>query len=234
MKVFSFGDEDVPQEIIDDFQKLEDIPIEFLKPIVQASMKLLTGETSLDSVEALTEALKPLSEKSKISLKTLTNLVRTFTVFFRNGIRRNVNLQQILEDLQALQLTSEDKRTFIITLWKKYFVSMTRSIMSQTLTLNPLVDMDWRFGVTVSSSEVNECGNTFLQMKLKIQEGQQNAERLVKKETLLNSNSVKEESSSSSSSFDSIKKDYMIELDLAQFYDLLHQLEKSKSILDMY
>ncbi|XP_014671095.1 PREDICTED: COMM domain-containing protein 7-like [Priapulus caudatus] len=41
----------------------------------------------------------------------------------------------------------------------------------QGLVINQLVDMEWKFGVTASSSERNKAGNTFLQMKLVINKG---------------------------------------------------------------
>ncbi len=38
--------------------------------------------------------------------------------------------------------------------------------MDQSLLVNRVVDMDWRFGVTAASSELAQAGSTFLQLKL--------------------------------------------------------------------
>ena len=77
--------------------------------------------------------------------------------------------------------------------------------MKSTLSVNHLKDLDWRFGVTAASSEVNEVGVTFIQLCL----------------TLDKEGKDKEE------------KTY-VELSLKQFYDLLHQLEKAKTSMDYY
>ena len=43
--------------------------------------------------------------------------------------------------------------------------------MGQTLSVNQLVDMEWRFGVTASSNEVQRVGSSFLQLRLLINKG---------------------------------------------------------------
>lgn len=36
-----------------------------------------------------------------------------------------------------------------------------------TLTVNQLEDIDWRFGLVAASKSMDQVGNTFLQMKIK-------------------------------------------------------------------
>uniref|UniRef100_A0AAY4D1G8 Nucleolar protein 4-like b n=1 Tax=Denticeps clupeoides TaxID=299321 RepID=A0AAY4D1G8_9TELE len=43
--------------------------------------------------------------------------------------------------------------------------------IGQTLMVNQLVDMEWKFGVTVGTSEIQKLGNIFLQLKLVIRKG---------------------------------------------------------------
>uniref|UniRef100_A0A8C2KW30 COMM domain containing 7 n=2 Tax=Cyprinus carpio TaxID=7962 RepID=A0A8C2KW30_CYPCA len=43
--------------------------------------------------------------------------------------------------------------------------------VGQTLMVNQLVDMEWKFGVTVGTSELQKTGNIFLQLKLVIRKG---------------------------------------------------------------
>lgn len=38
--------------------------------------------------------------------------------------------------------------------------------LAELVTVNQLVDLEWKFGVTSSSSEMWRVGNTFLQLKL--------------------------------------------------------------------
>lgn len=53
---------------------------------------------------------------------------------------------------------------------------ISRSAVGQTLSVNQLVDMEWRFGVTASSNEAQRVGSSFLQLKLLINKGNANEE----------------------------------------------------------
>ena len=67
--------------------------------------------------------------------------------------------------------------------------------------------MDWKFGVTASSDDVESVGSTFLQLKLVIKKGAEGSAG-VAKETV-----------------------YM-ELTLPQFYSFLAEMEKAKSVVE--
>uniref|UniRef100_A0AAX7VVL0 Nucleolar protein 4-like b n=1 Tax=Astatotilapia calliptera TaxID=8154 RepID=A0AAX7VVL0_ASTCA len=49
--------------------------------------------------------------------------------------------------------------------------SLTRLAVRQTLMVNQLVDMEWKFGVTVGTSEIQKLGTVFLQLKLVVRKG---------------------------------------------------------------
>lgn len=106
-----------------------------------------------------------------------------------------------IQDLISETSLSDEKKNFILNVWKKYYVQLSRGVIhQQTLQVNPLIDMDWRFGVSIGSSELNQVGNTFLQLKFI---------------------TANEESKH-------------IELDLNQFYQFLHEMEKAKVLLDTF
>ena len=48
---------------------------------------------------------------------------------------------------------------------------MSRVAAGQSLTVNQLVDMEWKFGVTAADSDMKKVGNTFLQLKLVLDKG---------------------------------------------------------------
>ncbi len=50
-------------------------------------------------------------------------------------------------------------------------MSLSRLAAGQSLTVNQLVDMEWRFGVTAADSDIKKVGNTFLQLKLVLDKG---------------------------------------------------------------
>uniref|UniRef100_A0A670Z577 COMM domain containing 7 n=1 Tax=Pseudonaja textilis TaxID=8673 RepID=A0A670Z577_PSETE len=55
--------------------------------------------------------------------------------------------------------------------WKENYPALSRLAVGQTLTVNQLIDMEWKFGVTAGSSELEKVGSIFLQLKLVIKKG---------------------------------------------------------------
>jgi hypothetical protein len=162
--------DDLPQEFLSDIQLAQNIPLEVFKQIVQASRQILTGETELTTVELLVEALSPLAEKAEISAIKLSNVVRSLAILLQGAIKRNLKIETLMEDCDSLGL-DENRVKYVGGTFKKYFVAISRGVLSQTLSVNPLKDLDWRFGVTASSSEVKEVGRTYLQLKLTLDRG---------------------------------------------------------------
>ena len=80
-------------------------------------------------------------------------------------------------------------------------------MLASTLQVHNLVDMEWKFGVTSATDEMERVGTTFLQIKFVIAKGDD------------------EENSETESIY--------MELSLQQFYELLGQLEKVKSLTDL-
>ena len=59
-----------------------------------------------------------------------------------------------------------EKSEQIAQLWRVHFVMLSRNMVDQSLVVNKVVDMEWRFGVSAASSELAQVGKTFLQLKL--------------------------------------------------------------------
>jgi hypothetical protein len=87
------------------------------KELILASVKLLSGETELKSLDELHEALKPISEKCSNSVEELSNVVRSLTIFFQGCTRRNLMLDSLMKDLKQLFLKANKDLTpsFVIT-----------------------------------------------------------------------------------------------------------------------
>lgn len=87
--------------------------------------------------------------------------------------------------------------------WSNNSSTIANVLLTRTIANNKLLDMDWSFGVTASSDDCNQLGKTFLQMKVKVDTG------------------------------DDGIKDLFFEMSLEQFYSFLAQAEKCKSFLDV-
>lgn len=66
---------------------------------------------------------------------------------------------------------NENYAKIISDTWNEQKASIGTTALANTLKVNQLVDMQWRFGVTASSSEQTNIRETFLQMKLTLDMG---------------------------------------------------------------
>eukprot|EP00072_Mus_musculus_P033292 XP_006500543.1 PREDICTED: COMM domain-containing protein 7 isoform X1 [Mus musculus] len=83
-----------------------------------------------------------------------------------NGaLKKGLTAEQVRTDLQTLGL-SEEKATYFSEKWKQNASTLAQWAMGQTLMVNQLIDMEWRFGVTSGSSELEKVGSIFLQVSL--------------------------------------------------------------------
>ncbi len=48
---------------------------------------------------------------------------------------------------------------------------MSKTMMAQTLNVNQVVDLGWKFGVTAANNDVGKVGQSFLQLKLVLDKG---------------------------------------------------------------
>eukprot|EP01112_Ceratiomyxa_fruticulosa_P009445 TRINITY_DN2459_c0_g2_i6.p1 TRINITY_DN2459_c0_g2~~TRINITY_DN2459_c0_g2_i6.p1 ORF type:complete len:201 (+),score=46.18 TRINITY_DN2459_c0_g2_i6:164-766(+) len=138
-----------------------------------------------------------------INLNALKSIVRGVLVFCKGALRSNVSPPHVKDDLVNLGLT-EEKADIFSQLWKSSFIAMSRSAIGQTLTVNQVVDMEWRFGVATASDELKKVGSTFLQLKLVLDKGNNQ------------------------------KENVHMELTLPQFYQFLHDMETAKANLDYF
>ncbi|XP_028438850.1 COMM domain-containing protein 7 isoform X2 [Perca flavescens] len=86
------------------------------------------------------------------------------------ALKKNLTAEQIKEDLVILGL-NQDKAAHFSQQWGEHYAALSTLAVGQTLMVNQLVDMEWKFGVTVGTSEVQKVGNIFLQLKLVVRKG---------------------------------------------------------------
>lgn len=84
---------------------------------------------------------------------------------FRGALKANLRAPEVHEDLLLLGLDAE-KAQAVALVWEAERETLAKVAVESTLTVNRLLDMDWRFGVTASSRSMDRVGATFLQMKL--------------------------------------------------------------------
>jgi len=139
-------------------------------------------------------SLEIFAKENGVGLKALKNTMGGFLFFLTECVKKNMSSAHVKEDLINLGLKSSHS-IIVSSIWQERYSSLSLSMIQKTLTVNELVDMEWKFGVTASSSELNQVGTCFLQIKLVIDRGNNKLENV------------------------------LMELSLPQFYQFLQQMQ---------
>ncbi|XP_075993279.1 COMM domain-containing protein 7 [Genypterus blacodes] len=105
-----------------------------------------------------------------MSAGPLKNLMKSVLLVPQGALKRNLTAEQIRDDLLTLGL-NEEKAQHFSQQWACHSAALGRLAVGQTLMVNQLLDMEWKFGVTVGTSDIQKVGNIFLQLKLVIRKG---------------------------------------------------------------
>ncbi|XP_061187683.1 COMM domain-containing protein 7-like [Saccostrea echinata] len=164
---FHFSRETPPESIFTDFQTLNKFQNKQFKQLLEYGFEFLAdpGKSS-----RLMEQLEVFAEENGVNVTGLKNIFKSLLSFSNSALKKSLSASQLKEDLTNLGL-AEDKSEYFSQQWTSNLAALSKSALGQTLMVNQLVDMEWKFGVTAASSEVDKVGNTFLQVKLVINTG---------------------------------------------------------------
>uniref|UniRef100_A0A8C8S4S8 COMM domain-containing protein n=1 Tax=Pelusios castaneus TaxID=367368 RepID=A0A8C8S4S8_9SAUR len=123
-------------------------------------------------VERFLTQLSEFATRNEISLGPLKTVVKNILLVPHGALKRNLSSEQVRADFIALGL-SEEKASYFAEQWKLNSPTLAQLAVEQTLMVNQLIDMEWKFGVTAGSSELEKVGSIFLQMKLVVKKGNQ-------------------------------------------------------------
>ncbi|XP_071229453.1 COMM domain-containing protein 7-like [Salvelinus alpinus] len=125
--------------------------------------------------------LSEFAEENGMSAGPLRNLMKSCMLLPHGALKKNLTADQVKEDLFALGFNDSKTAHFsqqkkcncsnIFFQWSSHYPVLSRLAVGQTLMVNKLVDMEWKFGVTFRTSELQKVGNIFLQLKLVIRKG---------------------------------------------------------------
>jgi len=200
MSNFRFTKEAPSQDLLNDLQNLGTMSDDLFDELVDLLLNYLSQEEDSD----LRSAIQNLSKKHSFNIGSLAKIVKSSLFFFENAIRSNLTPLYLKEDLTNFGI-SEERGDATASKWRQKIVQLSRTVIeTQTLMINNLVDMEWKFGVTASSSDLGRVRSTFLQLKLVVDKGNNTTENI-----------------------------YM-ELTLPQFYEFLQEMQKAKANLEIF
>jgi hypothetical protein len=161
---FRFTTEAPSQQLYSDVQNLNQFSNEQLTQFTQIVLVHLTNPSDA------TRRLGEFGEEHGVNVRALGNTLRGVLFFFTGALKANLGAQQVKSDLSGLGL-AEDKAELLSSQWQTEFSALARTMASRTLSVNQLVDTEWAFGVTSASSELNNQGSCFLQLKFVVDRG---------------------------------------------------------------
>ncbi|NXO00444.1 COMD7 protein, partial [Rhinopomastus cyanomelas] len=164
-----FTREPVPAAVSGDMHSLSQLSPQQFSELTKVLFHFLMEPKE---VERFLTQLSDFATMNKISLGPLKNIVKSILLVPHGALKRNLSSEQVRADFIALGL-SEEKATYFAEQWKANSPALTRLAVDQTLMINQLIDMEWRFGVTAGSSELEKVGSIFLQLKLVVKKGNQ-------------------------------------------------------------
>lgn len=157
----------VPEAVSSDIQHLNQMGAQQFSALTEVIFRFLTEPKE---VEGFLAQLSEFATTYQMSIGPLRSIVKSLLLVPNGALRRSLSAEQVQADLLTLGL-SEEKAVYFAEKWKQNAPSLAHWALGQTLMINQLVDMEWKFGVTSGSSELEKVGSIFLQLKLVIKKG---------------------------------------------------------------
>ncbi|XP_045837340.1 COMM domain-containing protein 7 isoform X3 [Meles meles] len=174
----------VPEAVGGDMQQLNQLGAQQFSALTEVLFHFLTEPKE---VERFLAQLSEFATTNQISLGPLRSIVKSLLLIpnahlgscctsqlltLHGALKKSLTADQVRADLITLGL-SEEKATYFSEKWKQSAPTLARWAIGQTLMINQLIDMEWKFGVTSGSSELEKVGSIFLQLKLVVKKGNQ-------------------------------------------------------------
>uniref|UniRef100_A0A8B9WEQ5 COMM domain containing 7 n=1 Tax=Bos mutus grunniens TaxID=30521 RepID=A0A8B9WEQ5_BOSMU len=157
----------VPEAVGGDMQQLNQLSAQQFSALTEVLFHFLTEPKE---VERFLAQLSEFAATNQISLGPLRSIVKSLLLVPNGALKKGLTAEQVRADFMTLGL-SEEKAIYFSEKWKQN--APTARWVGQTLMINQLVDMEWKFGVTSGSSELEKVGSIFLQLKLVVKKGNQ-------------------------------------------------------------
>uniref|UniRef100_A0A8B9WH28 COMM domain containing 7 n=1 Tax=Bos mutus grunniens TaxID=30521 RepID=A0A8B9WH28_BOSMU len=152
----------VPEAVGGDMQQLNQLSAQQFSALTEVLFHFLTEPKE---VERFLAQLSEFAATNQISLGPLRSIVKSLLLVPNGALKKGLTAEQVRADFMTLGL-SEEKAIYFSEKWKQNAPTLARWAVGQTLMINQLVDMEWKFGVTSGSSELEKVGSIFLQVSL--------------------------------------------------------------------
>nr|XP_020464865.1 COMM domain-containing protein 7 [Monopterus albus] len=157
----------LPDAVSTDFQNLNKFNEQQFLCLIEILFQFLLEPKE---TERFMQQLTEFASEQGMSSGPLRNLMKSALLVPQGALKKDLTAEQIEEDLVTLGL-NKDKAAHFSQQWGEHYAALSRLAVGQTLMVHQLVDMEWKFGVTVGTSEIQKVGSIFLQLKLVVRKG---------------------------------------------------------------
>ena len=193
---YRFTSDPLPATLLSDLKGLNSLNESQLTEVFAIARSFLASHSA-----AAEQSLAAFSAAHSVMQKPLRLLLSALLYVLSASLQRNLSADVLSDELTRLHLDPLVAAT-VSAQYRSGVQSLQAESLRSVLTVNELVDFQWRFGVTAASSEVDRVGATFLQLTLVLDRGDGN------------------------------RRHVRMELSLPQFYDFLQQMQTASRQVD--
>uniref|UniRef100_H2YTU1 COMM domain-containing protein n=1 Tax=Ciona savignyi TaxID=51511 RepID=H2YTU1_CIOSA len=121
----------------------------------------------MELASEIDDVLNQFSSQHKLDVGDVKHMFKALLIICKEATKNKLTPGQLYSDLLQLKL-QQKKASDLCQAWKKLACS------DRTTTHRAprrLVDMEWKFGVTASSSELHRVGTCYVQLKMLVARG---------------------------------------------------------------
>eukprot|EP00727_Mastigamoeba_balamuthi_P009403 m51a1_g5085 putative comm domain-containing protein 7 (201) ;mRNA; r:248957-249911 len=167
--MFKFTQTQPDEQLFGDVQQLNALSGEQAAAVAGVLVSHLAGEGAQQAGDLPAE-LDACARAQAVPPAAMRAIVRGLLYVLKEAQRSNLTPASLYEDLVQLGV-GEEQAKVVGQRWKASSSTLAKSVFGQTLTVNQLVDMKWRFGVTTANTERDKVGAAFMQFKFVLDKG---------------------------------------------------------------
>ncbi|XP_067856528.1 COMM domain-containing protein 7 isoform X2 [Heptranchias perlo] len=162
MHKLHFSGEPVSDSVSSDIQTLNKLSNQQFSTLTEIIFRFVTEPTES---ERLLSQLSEFASQNGMSPGPLKNIVKSVLLVPNGALKRNLTADHVKTDFITLGLT-EEKAGCFADQWKLHSAVLSRLAVGQTMTVNQLVDMEWKFGGTrpPQYSVAERCGAALISL----------------------------------------------------------------------
>lgn len=175
---FAGNTDAVDEALQNDIAALNNIDVDKCAYLISSSLKFASKLNTMSMDDVVDGLSADIAQKLELKSKSLKRVLVSLLSFVSGAIKYNLSVSSVEADLTEFGLDSDHIVVFTKS-WNVEYVKLNRSAVASSLSLNEVVDMEWKFGVSASSNNAKKLGTTFLQLKLLINKGNGKMENVV-------------------------------------------------------